>query len=319
VKAAVVYDFASPPAYRDFETPQASADEVLVSVGAAALSNLVKAQAAGKHYSAPKQPPFVPGVDGVGRLPSGERVYFAFPKPPYGAMAEQARVSRSLCVPVPDEVDDVTAAAAGNPGMSSWAGLIERARFVAGESVLINGATGVSGRLAIQIAKHLGASRVVATGRNDASRAASLALGADQFIALEQPPEELRLAVQAELSRGVDVVLDYLWGPSAELLIRAIASRPRLSVGRRLRFVQIGSLSAADINLPGAALRSSGLELLGTGIGSVSSERLVQTIGQLLQAVVPAKLSLATEAGPRAEVESSWQRVGPERLVFTLP
>ena len=94
------------------------------------------------------------------------RVYFVLPRAPYGSMAEQAVVPSAHCVPLPDELDDVTAAAIANPGMSSWAAYTERARLKAGETVLVNGATGTAGRLAVQIAKYLGARKVIATGRN---------------------------------------------------------------------------------------------------------------------------------------------------------
>ncbi|HET6347738.1 MAG TPA: zinc-binding alcohol dehydrogenase family protein, partial [Candidatus Krumholzibacteria bacterium] len=179
MKAAIVLRVDAPPDYGVFDAPVPVANEVRVLMHAAALSNLVRAQASGKHYSASLDLPFIPGVDGAGVLEDGRRVFVAFPRAPFGTMAEQTVVARDLWVHIPDDIDDVTAAAIGNPGMSSWAALKDRARFVPGESVLINGATGVSGRLAIQIARHFGAKRIVVTGRNTSQRAALLALGAD--------------------------------------------------------------------------------------------------------------------------------------------
>jgi NADPH:quinone reductase-like Zn-dependent oxidoreductase len=176
-------------AFRDFEEPIAKTDEILVTVKAAALSRLVQSQASGQHYSSDGRFPFVPGMDGVGVLPNGQRVYFAFPIAPFGSMAQRTVAPASLCVSLPDDLDDVTAAAAANPGMSSCAALMERAKLTKGESVLISGATGVSGRLAIQMAKHLGARRVIATGRNDASLAGLEGLSADVLIPLDQTPD----------------------------------------------------------------------------------------------------------------------------------
>jgi NADPH:quinone reductase-like Zn-dependent oxidoreductase len=214
MKAAIVRSYERSPEYGDFEEPIARTDEIPVTVKAAALSRLVQSQASGQHYSSDGRFPFVPGVDGVGVLPDGQRVYFAFPTAPFGSMAEKTVVPASLCVSLPDDLDDVTAAAI--PGMSSCAALMERAKLIKGESVLINGATGVSGRLAIQIAKHLGARRVIATGRNKASVAGLDALGADLLIPLDQPANMLTNAFRTEIKNdGVDVVLDYLWGPSA--------------------------------------------------------------------------------------------------------
>ena len=317
--AALVHAFDHPPRYGDVPAPEPAEGEVVVRITAAAVSQLVRAQAAGRHYSSPKHLPFVPGVDGVGRLDDGRRVYCAFPRVPHGTIAESTVVSRAACVDVPDEVDDVTAAAIANPGMSSWAALTERARFVAGEAVLVNGATGASGRLAIQIARHLGARRVIATGRTAASVAPLTALGADRTIALDQTPEALTDAFRRELhGEGIDVVLDYLWGPSAEQFIAACAGHGSGRAEPRVRFVQIGMVTAATITLPGATLRSSGLELLGSGLGSASNTMLIRSIGALLQAVGPARLAIATDAAPLADVERAWAADHGGRLVLTV-
>ncbi len=114
----------------------------MVTVTAAALSNLVKAQASGKHYSSGKRFPFVPGNDGVGLTAEGQRVYFLGPRPPFGSLAERTVVARAQMLALRDSVDDVTAAALGNPGLASWGALLGRAKLQAGETVLVNGATG---------------------------------------------------------------------------------------------------------------------------------------------------------------------------------
>ena len=317
VKAAVVSSFESPPQLADFPAPVAEPDEVLVEVKAAALSQLVKAQAAGKFYGS-AAPPFVPGADGVG-LVDGQRVYFAFPRAPVGSMAERTAVKRAYVLPLPGELDDVTAAAAGNPGMAAWAGLTRRARLVRGESVLVNGAAGISGRLAIQVARHLGARRVVATARNRATEPALRALGADAFIALDQPPVELTAAFRSELGgEGVDVVLDYLFGAPAEAFIAATIGRARGVAEPRIRFVQVGAVAGLNIALPGAALRSSGLELLGTGLGAVSHQELVACIGELFQAYRPAGFAVELRAAPLSDVAATWHQPGSARTVFTL-
>src|SRR5690606_19122266 len=174
---------------------------------------------------------------------------------------------------------DSKAASAGNPGRPSWAGLTRHAPFKPGESVLINGAAGSSGRLAIQVAKHLGARRVIATARNRATEPALRALGADSFIALDRPAAELTAAFRDELAGdGVDVVLDYLFGAPAEAFIAATVGRASGKAEPRIRFVQVGAAAGLSINLPGAALRSSGLELLGTGLGALSHRELLACI-----------------------------------------
>lgn len=319
MKAAVVHDFNTPPGYDDFTSPAAEAGETTIQVRAAALSQLVKAQASGRHYSSGKTLPLVPGVDGVGLLPDGRRVYFAFPRKLFGSMAETSVVQLSNCVDIPDDVDDVTAAAIGNPGMSSWTALLDRAKFLPGENVLINGATGASGRLAVQIAKHLGAAKVIVTGRNAQSVKGLAALGADILIPLDVPADELKDSFREALhTHKVNVVLDYLWGSSAECLLNAAAGQGNHLGEPRIRFVQIGSLTGNNISLPGSLLRSSGLELMGSGLGSVSNAGLVQAVGGVLRAISTAGLSIAAEAVPLKDVESAWQREGASRLVFTV-
>src|SRR6202034_4139254 len=144
----------------EFSEPEPAAGESRIAVTAAAISQVVKSRASGTHYSSSDQFPFVVGIDGVGRLDDGSRVYFALPKAPFGSMSEKTVIRPSQCVSLPHDLSDVTAAAIANPGMSAWAAFKERARLAAGESVLINGATGTAGRLAVQIAKHMGARRV---------------------------------------------------------------------------------------------------------------------------------------------------------------
>jgi NADPH:quinone reductase-like Zn-dependent oxidoreductase len=319
MKAAIVSSFDKAPEYGEFRDPVAGPEQTLVQVKAAALSRLVRGQASGQHYSSGGAMPFVPGADGVGRLPDGTRVYFAFPMAPFGSMAELTVVNRSRCVALPDEVDDVTAAAMANPGMSSYAALLERAKFVAGETVLINGATGASGRLAIQIAKHLGARRVIATGRNEASVEGLRALGADGLIALDQPAEKLTEVFRREMREsGVNVILDYLWGVSAECLIGAAAGHGSGEGEPRIRYVQIGAMAGPTIAMQAGALRSSGLELMGSGLGSVSNAALLGVIGELMKAIVPGGLTISTEAVPLREVGSAWGKGSGDRIVFTV-
>ncbi len=236
MKAAVVVEAGKPPVYGDFREPIPADEEVLVTISAAALSNVVKSRASGTHYSSSDQFPIVVGIDGVGRLKDGRRVYFALPRAPFGSMSERTAVPSSQCALLPDDLDDVTAAAIANPGMSSWAALKERAQLVKGETVLVNGATGAAGRLAVQIAKCLGARKVVATGRNREVLKSLADLGADVTIPLDDTGDEFEDALKEQFSGdGIDVVLDYLWGPSAERIIIAGAKAGRDAVP--IRFV----------------------------------------------------------------------------------
>ncbi|AIO44883.1 zinc-binding alcohol dehydrogenase family protein [Burkholderia cenocepacia] len=317
MKAAVVEGAGQRPVHTEFEPPSAMPGHSLIDVTASALSRIAQGRAAGTHYSSVGAYPFVVGVDGVGRLDDGRRVYFFGAPAPFGAMAERTIAPDTQCVPLPDALDDVTAAAIAIPGMSSWAALTERARFVAGETVLVNGATGTSGRLAVRIAKHLGAAKVIATGRNAAALQALLSAGADAAVSLQQDDVHLARALEPHFRAGVDVVLDYLWGASAQaLLVVAAKATPG---GRRLRFVEIGSISGADVLLPGAALRATAIELMGSGLGSVPLPRLLASVRGVFEAAGEAGLAIDTRTVPLSAVGEHWgDSSSVVRPVFTM-
>ena len=318
MNAAVVESFGKPPRYATFREPTVGEGEALVKVRAAALSNLVKGQASGSHYSSGSELPFVPGYDGVGTLPDGRRAYFFGPPAPFGAMAEWSVAAASRTIPVPDAVDDVTAAALGNPGLASWGALLGRARLEPGESVLVNGATGVAGQQAIQVAKVLGARKVIATGREQGALETLRALGADETIWLQQPDEVLAQSFRSAMAE-VDVVLDYLWGHSAELILAAAKGTGAPEGERRIRYVQIGSISGQTISLNASGLRSSGVELMGSGLGSLSAAAIVESLRRMYEVAASTGLKIDTEAVPLAEVETTWARAeSGRRMVFVV-
>ena len=188
MKAAIVTGKGKTPVYGDFETPVAKGRQELVSVRAAALSNLAKFRASGAHYSSAGIYPAVAGTDGVGRAPDGRQVYFAMPEAPFGSLGEVCPIDPRHCVEIPESLDDITAAAIANPGMSAWGGLVERAHLVPGETVMVNGATGTAGRIAVQLARHLGAGRIIATGRNVQELEEVRQLGADVIVPFALAP-----------------------------------------------------------------------------------------------------------------------------------
>lgn len=317
MKAAVVQGPGQHPVCGSFAAPEIAGGEVRVTVTAAALCPLTRIRAAGTHYSAAGPYPLVAGVDGVGRLDDGSRVYFLLPRAPFGSMAEVAPVAHNLCIPVPDGLDDVAAAAFANPGMSSWAAFTARAKLKHGETVLINGATGASGRLAVQIARHLGAGRVIATGRNTAVLRELEALGADATLELSGDRAELTEKFRAHFSAGVDVVIDYLWGESAECLLTAATKGAKEGVP--LRFVQVGSSGGAEIRLPASVLRSSGLEMTGSGIGSVPKAGLLAAISGVFGLAASGGLSLPLRTLPLSEVAAAWQDDGRAGRIVLVP
>ncbi len=319
MKAAIVNGPHQIPSYGTFEDPQAQPGMELITVSAAALSPVVKSRASGQHYSTSGNFPAVVGIDGVGRTTSGQRVYFGMPRAPFGAMAERVVVSPTLCVPLPDSVTDVMAAALANPGMSSVAALKYRASFKAGDTVLINGATGTAGQLAVQLARHMGAKKVIATGRNAAALQHLERLGADVTISLLLDPKDLEAAFAEQLGgEGVDIILDYIFGHSAETLLAVCAkTAPR---GKALRYVVIGGSSGQEITLPSPILRAIPLAMMGSGIGSVPPDALTSAVHDVMQAAGPAHLEIDILPVPLSEVTRIWDKnSGQPRVVFEIP
>jgi NADPH:quinone reductase-like Zn-dependent oxidoreductase len=317
MKAAVVESYAGAPRYAEFANPEPGEGEVLVRVTAAGLHPIVKALASGSHYGSTGQLPFVAGVDGVGRLEDGTRVFFGGARSPFGTMAERALAAQGRYLTIPDSLDDVTVAAMMNPGMSSWAALAQRAHFVQGESVLILGATGSAGQMAVQIAKRMGARRIVAVGRDAQTLEETKALGADATVALTQERDALVAALRTEIyGNGVDVVLDYLWGSVAEAALAAIALQGLDHKSRPIRYVQIGSSAGPAITLPAATLRSSGLEMVGSGFGSVSMAKLFASLAEFMQSAAERPFAIQTLAAPLSDVERLWNSPEKGRVVF---
>ena len=319
MKAAVLRSFGSPPRYEDFPEPVVADGEVLITVRAAALHPAVRALADGSHYGAVEDLPVVVGVDGAGRLDDGTRVFFGGVRPPYGTMAELASAPRAICVPLPEGLDETTAAAALNPGLSGWLALKWRAQLQPGETVLVLGATGVAGHLAVQACKLLGAGRVVAAGRNQAALSRLGDIGAAALVDLDGPFERVRdaLAVEASVAH-FDVVIDYLWGEPTEALLAALERRGLIHTAPRTRLVQVGDSAGAVVRLKAGVLRSSGLEIFGSGAGTVPITEIVAAVPAYMKLLAKRDIVVEVDVTPLADVEAAWSRPqSGRRLVFT--
>jgi len=308
MNAAVLHSFGQPPRFESFAEPTPTEVEVLVHVSAAALNPSTRLLASGQHYASPQQLPAVCGVEGVGRLDNGTRVFFGVRRAPNGAMCQRTAAPLAFCWSVPDGVDDAVAAALPNPGLSSWLPLITTARLTPGESVLILGATGVAGQLAIQIAKHLGAGRVVAAGRNKANLTTLHALGADASISLDAADGELAEAFSQEGAVvGFDIVLDFLWGHPIEVLLAALTRRGFPSPRSGTRLIQIGDSAGPVISLPATALRSAAITIVGSGVMPPLSV-LSEAFEQLMNLAARDQLRINVEPVPLSDVEKAWTR-----------
>jgi NADPH:quinone reductase-like Zn-dependent oxidoreductase len=318
MKAAVVSSFDTAPRYEDFPLPAPGEGELVIDVLAAGLHPRVLSQANGSHYTSTDELPLVPGVDGVGRDAEGNLRYFILPDTTLGAMAEQTIIDARRSVVLPEGTDPVTVAAAMNPAMSSWVALRQRITFTPGQNVLILGATGSAGRLAVQVAKLFGASQIIAAGRDAEKLVALTALGATDTVLLDGDPDE----IAARLGRAaadVDVVIDYLWGKPATAAMIAVVTE-RTDRGKPLSWVQIGSVAGPTAEIPSAALRACRLQIVGSGQGSVATRDILAELPQIAAAIADGSFVLDTEAVPLAEVEQAWERAyGSDRRIVITP
>jgi NADPH:quinone reductase-like Zn-dependent oxidoreductase len=304
--AAVLSSFDAPPVYRDHPEPVAtSAGEMVVEVLAAGLHHLTRAKATGSHYSGTGAFPLVPGADGVVRDPSGQLRYAVLDDTNAGTFADRTVIDPRRSVVLPQDTDPVLVAAAMNPGMSSWVALRRRVAFAAGQRVLVIGATGNAGRMAVQVAKLFGAGHVIAAGRDPARLATLPALGADQICTLDRIDE----------AADVDLVLDYIWGePAATAMFPLLAARTDRTAP--LTWIQIGSMAGSAAPVPSAALRSARLQIVGSGIGSVPARDFIAELPDLAAAVARGAIDVRARAVPLADVARAWTAGTDDRIVL---
>jgi NADPH:quinone reductase-like Zn-dependent oxidoreductase len=313
MKAAVVSSFDHPPRYEDFPAPTATdRDEQVVDVIAAALSGRVRSQADGKHYTSTGELPLVPGIDGVGRGPDGKLRYFLLDDTTMGSMAEKTVIDTRRSIVLPNNADPIAVAAALNPAMASWMALRRRIDAKPGQSVLILGATGNAGRMAVQISKQLGAKRIVACARNTDKLAELPALGATGTVRLDDTERLGKAAAE------VDIVLDFLWGePAATAMIAVLTARP--DRGKPLSWVQIGSVAGPTAPIPSAALRQARLQIVGSGQGSLGGDDYLAELPDLVKEICKGRLEIDTRTVPLAQVEQAWSAAThtAQRIVIT--
>lgn len=282
--------------------PPPGLDEVRIAVEAIGVHRVVRARAAGKHYSAGALP-HVPGIDGVGTTENGQRVYFS--SFTTGTLAEEINVPRATVFPLPEGVDPLQVAGVINPCMSSWMAFKGRTTDLPSDfTCLIIGATSASGRVAIPLARSLGAKKVIGVARN---QSALDTLDLDHTIRIADQVEETNFSELDE----VDVVLDYVYGPLATHLFRS------LKTPKPVQYVHIGALSEPDISIPGEVLRSKDISIRGSGPGAWTMASFSKTLPDLLKAMisVPAqKLKIAKVE----DLESEWDYAGSDRLVFII-
>jgi NADPH:quinone reductase-like Zn-dependent oxidoreductase len=225
------------------------------------------------------------------------------------------RAAAGFTLPLPDGLDEVTAAAIVNPGVGAWLALTRRAVLQPGETVLVLGATGVSGRIAVALAARLGAGRVIAAGRN---RDILDRLGATATVALGGADDRAALA-DAAGPDGIHVIIDYLWGRPTEAAIAAITRRGKAHTSPRVRLVEVGRMAGPVISLPADVLRSSGLEIYGSGPGTIPLAEITGAIPGFMAIAADGDLPIEIDEVPLGDVESAWRHSGGGRRIVFRP
>lgn len=286
------------PVYGVFPEPTPTSGHAVVEVSAAGLNPIDIAVAAGRIPEAQTGFPRVAGHEGVG-LVGGRRMYFGRTKTPFGAMGERALAPEDALFEVHDEVPDDLAVALGTSGVAAWLSLTARARLCPGETVLVLGATGVVGTLAVQLARIRGAGRIVAAGRAADSLAAAHSRGADALVDLNTTGD-LTTAFLDAAGGPVDVVIDPIWGPAAIAALGACAPYGR--------HVQIGQAAAPVASLSSGPFRARGADLLAYSNAYASPAVQRTAYATVLEYAARGELTVDIERIPLAEVKVAWQR-----------
>ena len=318
MKAAVVSSFGAAPRCQEFPAPAAAGDHgMVVDVIAAGLHPRVRSQADGSHYTSTGELPLVPGIDGVGRGADGLLRYFVLPDTRAGAMAEQTVIDTRRSIVLPSGSDPIAVAAAMNPAMSSWIALRQRVQFQPGQNVLILGATGNAGQLAVQIARLLGAGQIIAAGRNAARLAGLPRLGATGLVPLDGDAGAAAHRL-GQAAAEADVVIDYLWGQPTATAMAAVVTG-RADRGKPLTWIEIGSAAGPTAAIPSAALRAARLQIVGSGQGSVSTPEILAELPALAGQITGGTFDIDARPAPLAEVEQAWADAArtTQRIVLT--
>jgi NADPH:quinone reductase-like Zn-dependent oxidoreductase len=311
MKAAVLTSTGTAPSYADFPAPTSAAGQVVLDVTAAAVHHLDLTMASGA-YGAPTTVPYVIGADGVGRTDDGRRVFFIAPVSPHGSWAERTLVPEENLLDLADGIDDVTAAALGNTGLAAWLALTWRANLQPGETVLVLGATGALGSVAVQIAKALGAGRVIAADRDPDRLARAAGNGADATVTIGPDTDLIAAFKAAAGNHGVDVIIDPIWGEPALAAMHAAA--------HRARHIQIGQSAGATIELPAHIVRGARLEILGFAHLDPPVQTRRQAYLKLTELAAVGALRVDTLALPLPELDKAWHlqlQGAPAKLVLT--
>jgi NADPH:quinone reductase-like Zn-dependent oxidoreductase len=314
MRAAVIERYGEPPVVREIDEPNADG-ATLAEVTAAPLNPVDISIASGKFYAGSPPTPYVPGGEGIGRpLQNGKpgpRLYFRAALP-NGAMAERAVIARGQTVPVPDSVPDGVAATLGTPGIAAYLAITRRADLKPGETVLILAASGVLGSIAMQVARLLGAGRIIACARDERSLARARELGADAIVDLKQT-DGLTDRIREASGGQLQVVIDPVWGLPGVAALEAMSPYGR--------FVQLGASAGQEAVVKSGAVRGRYLSILGYTSFLVPWEEQAAAYRKLVDYVVAGQLKVEFEVLPLEAAPDAWklQASSPHRKLVLSP
>lgn len=307
MKAAVLLAPHAIPAYATFDEPVLTPDRELVDLVAAGIHPLVRSLAAGQHYGSTATWPLVPGVDCVARTRDGQLIYTGYVEAPYGTLAERMTVPARMRIQLPANADPVRVAGGLNPGLSSWLPLQARAAQVATlGTVLVLGATGMAGLLAIQNALALGAERVIGAGRNQSRLQQAAAYGATPVTLIGERDADAHAVAAALGDVPPTLVLDFVGGMPAEATFGALGRRGMDADTADIAYVQLGATAGPNASVPAALLRSRRIRITGNGAGSASVQDIMAQLPRYMELIADRRVDVPTVAYPLSRVAEAW-------------
>ncbi|HTA36379.1 MAG TPA: zinc-binding alcohol dehydrogenase family protein [Solirubrobacteraceae bacterium] len=307
MRAAILNSPGADPQVGEFDDPIAADGQALVDVSLAGV-NPIDIRVASGQFGGPRVPSIV-GFEGVGTLADGRRVYFSPAISPYGSWAERALVDPALTFPVPDGLSDDLAVAMGIPALAAWLALEHHAHVGSADNVLVLGATGTVGRVAVQGAKLLGAARVTAAARDADALRSLRPLGVDATVVLGAGDDAQALKDASD--GGFDVVIDPLYGAPFEAALGATALHARV--------VTLGESAGAEARVPFRALQ--GRTHIGHGSQLIAKEIVRDTYARLTRHALAGEIEVEVERFSLEHAVDAWhaQQRAPRRKLLVAP
>jgi NADPH:quinone reductase len=308
--AAVIHTHAAPPEYLLRPVPRRGNGQALVQVMAVPISPLDRLCASGTSYFGAPQLPYIPGTQGVGvvieadALTPGQRIWFtcdAGMKSGDGSMARYCVIDESAALALPNQVENGLAAALGLSAIAAWMALTWRGHLQPGEQVLVLGASGSVGQVAVQAAKLLGAGRVIAASRDELGRRRALTLGADAAVDLTgDNADEISKRIAEACDGPLHLVIDPIWGLPAEAAARVLGAEGRL--------VNIGSAAGPTARFESARVRSQLHTILGYTNNALTHEQKAEALSEILAHAAAGRCTVEREEVPLANAAEAWER-----------